>query len=433
MAKIAKAAVRMGAKSLKKASKKMKKQAKRALKSKSTRSLYTEAEKKELQKLRNSRSYYKNRLKKLTADQAVDGVTMTLKDIRGRISEDTAREMYYQGYFDSENADNYRNRDFREWMTDEGDNDLMSQVIEEYNTLDIEGIDSQAMDPKTKKKNEKIKEYTDKLKKINDDIKKITDKAEKRKLIKDAKNIAKKAVAETGESLAEIIDNVDKVNQIFTNPEKATIEAIKSTFAKEIMQAATYDIEDPDEKIQTKQAIYSGVMEGPMAAIRTVMKNNMLKDIAEEFGEQAVPFASSLIDFSTGLITGKGGSVKGVMSGMFESFILSSDTLNPEMMQERSEELINLQQSTLKNEAAAGLARNIMVSIAKDVIMSGGNLTVAIPKIFIDILFNTGKSAIKYHSDKKAVAAEKAKIDAKFIGQTKSLTDKEVEDKFFTD
>lgn len=433
MAKIIKAAAKKGVKSLKKASKKMKKQAKKALKNKSTRSLYTEAEKKELQKLRNRRSYYKNSLKKLAADQAVDGITLTLKDIRGRISEDTAREMYYQGYFDSENADDYRNRDFREWMTDEGDNDLMSQAIEEYNTLDIDGIDSQPMDPKTKKKNERIKKYTDELKKINDDIQKITDKAEKRKLLRDAKNIAKKAVAGTGESLAEIIDNADTIKKVFTDPERAAIEKIKSEFAKEIIKSVTADIEDPEEKAQTKQAIYAGVMQGPMAAVRTVIKNDILSDIAKEYGDAAVPFASSLIDFSTGIITGKGGSVKGVMSGMFETFILSSETLNPELMQERSEELINLQQSTIGNEAAKGLARNVMVDIAKDVIMSGGNIAAALPKIFKDVLFDTGKAAIKYHKDNKAAEAEKAKIAAKFTGQTKNVSQKEIEDKFFAD
>ena len=429
MAKVAKAAAKKGAKSLKKASKKMKKQAKRALKSKSTRSLYTEAEKKELQRLRNRRSYYKKSLKKLAADQADEGITMTMKDIRGRISEDTAREMYYQGYFDSENADDYRNRDFREWMTDKGDNDLMSQVIEEFNTLDIEGIDSQSIDSKTKKKNEKIKKYTDELKKINDDIKKIQDKVEKRKVLKKAKALAERAAAETGLSVAEILDKGDTAKSFFTDPEKATIGSLKAIIAKEWMKVGTEGIDDPDEKQQRKQFIYTNVMQGPLEGLRYALKSKIVENVVAEHGEAAAPYVGSLVDLATGIVTGKGGSVKGVIAGAFESFILDSNA-NPELMKERSEELVNLGKSTIGNEAAAGLARDVLVDIAKDVIMSGGNLVAALPKVVKDVVFDTAKATIGYRGNVKAMQKEKAKLDAKFTGDSVISKD-EFENRYF--
>lgn len=429
MAKVAKVVAKKGAKSLKKASKKMKKRAKRAFSSNSARSLYTKTEKKELQKLRNRRSYYKKSLKKLASNQADEGITMTLKDIRGRISEDTAREMYYQGYFDSENAEDYRNRDFREWMTDEGDNDLMSQVIEEFNTLDIEGIDSQPIDPKTKKKNEKIKKYTDELKKIEDDIKKITDKAEKRKVLKKAKALAERAAAETGLSVAEILDKSDKAKSFFTDPEKATIENLKSIIAKEWARAGTVGIDDPDEKQQQKQFIYTNVMQGPLEGFRYALKSKIMDNVVAEYGEEVVPFAGSLVDLATGIVTGKGGSVKGVIAGAFESFILESNA-NPELMQERSEELVNLGKSTIKNEAAAGLARDVLIDVAKDVIMSGGNLVAALPKVVKDSVFDITKAAIGYNGNVKAMQKEKAKIAAKFTGDTVISKD-EFENRYF--
>lgn len=364
--------------SLKKAKKK---------KAKNSRALYTEKEKKELASLRNKRSYYKSKMKEL-AGSSIDGLAITLKDIRNNLSEDTARELAYQGYFDSDKSDDYYNKDFRQWMTENGDDELLTATIEEYNSLAIDDTKIGDIDADVLAKNKKLTEYADKVKSIDEDINKIKDKALDRKNMKIARELARKNNIENAESLIDALDKGDIALSKLSNPERAAVEAIKKKFAKEVVKEATSDM-DPEKQPIAKRAIYSGIMDNPMEGVRVAIKETVVAEVVQKYGNAAGPVADSLVDLATGK-----GSIKGLGMGIFQG-IVSNSGLNEDLMNERAEELIESGESDSDTENMKMLGRDVVLDIAASVIKSGGNIYAAIPIAIKDILFDVGKAGLR--------------------------------------
>lgn len=99
---------------------------------KKARSMYTEAEQKELQRLRSQKSYWKKKMQKESSDEDDKNIfKVPLQMVRGQISESLAADIKYtEIYFEPVNEPDYDTRDFREWMISNGDEKLADKVIE---------------------------------------------------------------------------------------------------------------------------------------------------------------------------------------------------------------------------------------------------------------------------------------------------------------
>ena len=100
---------------------------------KKAKSMYTEAEQKELQRLRSQKSYWKKKMQKESSDEDDKNIfKVPLSMIRGQISESLAHDIKYtEIYFEPAHEPEYDTRDFREWMTSNGDEELADKIIED--------------------------------------------------------------------------------------------------------------------------------------------------------------------------------------------------------------------------------------------------------------------------------------------------------------
>lgn len=361
--------------------------------------LYTEAEVKERARLQDQIRYYEKAKKKLSENTQY-GTTWTLKSLRDskKISEETIQEMISPNsgnntngdYFDASNKDDYYNRDFREWMAEEGDEDWAETLMNEYNDkVSDKKAHITPYGDMEKKRAAKLSEYADKIKDLSEKREKIKQKAERRRDIRTAKEIARKNKLETGEDLLTALDKSESIYNMLSNPEKAAVDTIKKEFAGSIIKSDLLKGIPEDKLPIAKKAIYSGVMSNPMEGVRTAIKETVAGSAIQKYGNAAGPVVESLVNIATGK-----GSASGLGLSMFEGVVTKSG-LNKDLMNEKAADLIDSGESTSDKENLKMLARDAVVDIARDVIMSGGQIYAAIPMIIKDVVVDIGKAGIR--------------------------------------
>lgn len=363
--------------------------------------LYTDEERAELSALRSKKAYYKKKLKDLKPEEVTEKITM--HDVRPFLSDQTARECAYAGYFD---GDDYYNRDFREWMSDLTFEDngmtykidvplqytaqyaLMQKVINEYNTLggfDL-GSSPGTIDEEYYKK---MSEYSSKVKDVEEQIAKITKKAHDRRNMKIAKDLAKRNRLENAESLADAFEEGDILISKLSNPEREAVNFVKEKFSKAITDNISFNGLNEDQTRAAKYGVYKAIMDNPIEGLRTGIKETISADIKSKYGNDAGDLASTLVDVATGK-----GSAKSIGLELFKG-VVNKTGLNPALMDERAEELISMGESTIGEEAMKRFGRDVIVDIGKAIIKSGGQIEIAIPMAIKSILFDAGKAGAK--------------------------------------
>ena len=167
---------------------------------KKARSMYTEAERKELQRLRSQKSYWKKKMQKESSDEDDKNIfKVPLSMVRGQISESLAYDIKYTDiYFEPVNETVYSTRDFREWMVSNGDEKLVDRILKEAVITLPAGIMA-----------DKIKDAYAKYKAVEQKIEKIKSAARARQIKSALANIdtAKKAktVGKAALKVAEVI------------------------------------------------------------------------------------------------------------------------------------------------------------------------------------------------------------------------------------
>ena len=346
--------------------------------------LYTEEERKRLASLRSSKRYYEKRMDSLTD---LPDMKITLASVRHSLSEDTAINCYYAGYFDPNNSDKYYSMDFRTWMTNNGDDALLEQVLADVNLLRDEDS-SIGSDPKDDI-NDMIEYNRQKIKDIQSEIDSIRSGAKNRKEENLANEVARKNRIKNGNALIDTLDESSKFIKTLSNPEQAALNEIKKKLAESVVKNIDLGDMANDEQLIIKHAAYTGIMNNPKAGIRQAITDTVVSVVRPEYGDDAANVVGSLVNLATG-----GGSVKTVGLSLFEG-IVNKSGLNKMLMNEKAEELIDMGESTSDAENMKMLGRDVLVDIGKDIIKSGGNIYAAIPMIVKDVLLDTGKAGMR--------------------------------------
>lgn len=426
-AKQAKRVVRANVKAKSKDEKKSKKRRKK--KRTSPNKIYTKRERKIVNNLRSKKSYWKTKMRILAKTMDEDQ-KITLSMLRPYMPKElsdslagTGDDPSDGGYFDPSNADDYYNRDFREWMIDKYDDNFMEELIDIYNTLGNAdtAISAEDLDPLSKAAmNEKMDEYSKRIADIDRNIDKVRSKALERKNLAIAKELAQRNGYENAESLIEAIDRGHVVLSKLSKPEQAAITFVKSQFAKAIVGAVKEHGNLSEEGFSiAKSMINASVMSNPMEGLRVGIREMAVNDVIKKYGNDAGDIAGSMIDF----ITGKG-SVGSVGVSVFAG-IVNKTGFNKELMQERSQELIESGKSDFDTENMKQLGADVVVDIAESVILSGGNIYAAVPMALKKILFSAGSAAVRKATEEPV--AKKAESKPK---TTTNMSDEDVVNKF---
>ena len=428
MAKVAKAVKKAAQATLKSKGKAERKAKTKAVKKKyNARKLYTDEEKRVIKNLRSKKAYLKSKISVLVKTMDEDQ-KITLAMIRPYMSKEMADSLAGTGdnpsdggYFDPSNADDYYNRDFREWMIEKYDDNFMEELIDVYNALGNEdtAISAEDLDPLSKAAmNEKLDEYSKRIADIDRNIDKVKSKAMERKNLAIAKELAQKNGYENAESLIEAIDRGHIILNKLSKPEQAAITFVKSQFAKAIVSAVKDNANLTEEGFSiAKNMINAAVMSNPMEGLRVGLRDMAIQKVVESYGNEAGNMAGSMID----LITGKG-SVGSVGVSIFAG-IVSKTGFNKELMQERSQELIDAGKSDFDTENMKQLGTDVMLNVAEAVILSGGNIYAAVPMALKGILFSAGSAAARKAAEKPAVKKTTTKSKS-------NMSDEDVVNKF---
>lgn len=435
MAKVSKAAKKAVQATLKAKGKVERKAKTKAVKKKyNLRKVYTDEEKRVLKNLRSKKAYLKKKMdvmvKTMDEDQKI-----TLSMLRPYMSKDMADSLAGTGddpssggYFDPSNADDYYNRDFREWMIEEYDDKFMEELIDVYNALGNEdtAISAEELDPLSKAAmNEKMDEYSKRIADIDRNINKVKSKAVERKNLAIAKELAKRNGYENAESLIEAIDKGHLILNKLSKPEQEAIAFVKSQFAKAIVKAVKDNSNLSDEQFSVaKNMINASVMSNPMEGLRVGIREMVVMDVVENYGNDAGNIAGSMVD----LITGKGSM--GSLGVSIFAGIVNKTGFNKELMQERSQELIDAGESDFDTENMKQLGADVVMNIASAVIMSGGNIYAAVPAALKGIIFSVGGAAVRKVKEKPTTKAEDAKT--KVVKATTQMSDEDIENKFMS-
>lgn len=392
------------------------------------RKLYTDEEREQLKMLREKRTKYKRQLKELLKVNSI-----SLKWVRGFISEDTARELYYAGYFDSENYESYQSRDFRDWMIEQGDTGLMEQVASEVSALAPQEISSDFSD------------LTDKISNLEKEIENIRSSAKERKDFKRLKyevellknKINKKEEldaldkmidrSDTKMSLIDLIDQgpeaIAKINAVASTDEKQALELLKKRLAKGIVNNIDFSLEgmtDTDVK-NAESALYTSIVNNPKAGIKQFIFNEVKDYAITNYGEGADSIVQGIIEMATG----KGNPALSLFNGAVGLKGFGKATL-----QSKADELIDSGESTEEVENAKMFRRDMIVDIAKNVIMSGGNIYAAIPGILKDTFLNVGKKVA--NDNKENTIKTSTKKQAESLAKNKKIPVEMAESMIYT-
>lgn len=351
--------------------------------------LYTDEERAELKSLYGKRNYWKKKLEQAEKDDEYSE-TITLQDLRPNMSDDMAKEIgspnsnYNGKYFASENKWDYENRDIREWMHAEGDEDLLEKLLDDHN----DGLpeDAKLTDDEDDKEASKIK---DKVNKYEEEINRIKKKAKDRQNLKIAKDLARRNRLENADSLAEAFEESELLMSKLSNPEREAVNFVKEKFSNAVTDNINLDRLNEDQARAVKHGVYKAIMDNPLEGLRTGIKETITADIKSKYGNDAGDLVSTLVDVATGK-----GSAKSIGLELFKG-VVNKTGLNPALMDERAEELISMGESTVGEEAMKRFGRDVIVDIGKAIIKSGGQIEIAIPMAIKSILFDAGKAGAK--------------------------------------
>ena len=398
--------------------------------------LYTDEEKKKLNKLYRERRSIKKEMDKLSKQIESSGneiVTMSqamsMLNSSGRLNpigtseteqgkkkepeSDIFSELYKYLY-----SDEYETRDFREWMLSEGDTDLLEDFLEAVNLTksDDEKIKSlDELDELEEQLTNDFNGYADMLSDIEKDIQGIRDPAKKRKLERTALELARREKRDSDLALIDLIDEKAGLLKGLTNPEKAALEMVKKELVKTTLKVIDIDIDDPN-KSTIQHAISEGIMKNPLEGIRVAIKETVSDSIKKEFGDDAGSVAGAMVDFMTG--KGSGGSVG---LALFKT-VTNKMGIGGEMLSEVAEDIVSSDAKpveALKKQYTADL----VMDVAKEVLKSGGNIYLAAGKIVKDVLFDT----VKYTNDIGKAKAKENEIKLKNEEGSKKVQNEGIE------
>lgn len=368
-----------------------------------SRALYTEEERKERRRLYSQNTYYRKQIKKLTD---LNTSVVTLSSIQDKIPDDGDSDglranLASKGYFDDPD---YSTRDIREWMQSNGDDVLLEAVLNIVN--------AQIDDPNAKisdqiPEDERIPVYRNKIKENEQRMNTIKQTASDRKNEEMLRYMDKKNRIKTGNKL---LDDISKGNILIhdlSNPEQAAIRYAKGKMINAVINSIDFDKIPEEYAPVVKRTIYASIMENPVQGLRDALNLNVSLKVAKKYGTDAANFAGGMTDMVTSVLTGKPNIKKGAESAF--GYMVSRSKLNRDLMQEVSEDLVSKGLSTNDKENAKMLSRDILIDIGKDVISSGGDIFVAIPKIVKDVLLDSGQAGIRKIKYDKVSKADKEK------------------------
>ena len=390
--------------------------AERLKKLKPSRALYTESERKELSRLRGANRRYRSAKDKIKnnmlANANVDKVT--LESIQSHIPQDNGdsdslrAQLGQEGYFEKPD---YNSRDIREWMLDNGDYDLLKDLFGAVND-DIH--DPNARYDAELQGSSDIVKYNKKISDNEKKIKNIKRGAEDRKSAELMRYMAEKYKIETGNNLLDDIAKGKVLLDKLSNPEQEAIRYAKNTLATAITSRIDLDSIPEEYRPIVQGAIYDSIMSNPIAGVRGAIRGTAALEVAKKYGTDAGNFAAGLADTLTSAMTGDV-NLKPAVSSAF-AYTISKSPMNKSLMFEVAEDLIGSGQSTNDKENGKMLARDVVVDIGKDVIMTGGNVFAAIPAILKDVLIDVGAAGIR-----------KMKYDAKDLKSKQEIKKKEAD------
>lgn len=371
-----------------------------------SRALYNEEERKERRRLYNQKRYYENRINQLSSTYSS---IVTLSSIQHRIpnnpdnpSESLRAELYTKGYFEDPY---YAIRDIREWMQTNGDIDLLNRLLSVVNT-DIDD-DEARVTINDSGYDDLINQYSQNIENINQQMDALKQNASDRKNEEMLKYMDKKNRIETGNKLLDDIASGKKIISKLSNPEQKAIEYAKSKIADAVINHIDFDKIPEEYKSVVKNTIYTAVMNNPIEGLRSAMVSNVSIATAKKYGTEAGKFAGGVMSSLTSVLTGKPSLKPAAQSAL--GYMVSRSKLNRDLMQEVSEDLVTKGLSTNDKENAKMLSRDILIDIGKDIISSGGDIFVAIPKIVKDVLIDSGQAGIRKIKYDKVSKADKEK------------------------
>lgn len=368
-----------------------------------SRALYNEEERKERRRLYNQNTYYRKQIKKITD---LNTSIITVSSIQDKIPNDEGSEgiralLASKGYF---NDPEYSMRDIREWMQSNGDDELLRGIISIVNEQ-IDDPNARISDQIIE--DDRISDYRDKINENEQRMDAIKQNASDRKNEEMLRYMDKKNRIETGNKLLDDIASGKKILSKLSNPEQEAINYAKRKIANAVITHIDFDKIPEEYKSVVKNTIYTAVMNNPIEGLRSAMVSNVSIATAKKYGTEAGKFAGGVMSSLTSVLTGKPSLKPAAQSAL--GYMVSRSKLNRDLMQEVSEDLVTKGLSTNDKENAKMLSRDILIDIGKDIISSGGDIFVAIPKIVKDVLIDSGQAGIRKIKYDKVSKADKEK------------------------
>ena len=347
------------------------------------KALYTEAESKEVKNLQNKMYRRINKLKNMKRTN-----TYTMRDIRPMLSPELVQNiisLWGKGEYLQEPG--YSTIDFREWMKSKGDDWLVDEILKEVNPLlngDTKiGPDSEVTDDMLNLK----KEIDELEKKINN----IRTKANDRKTIEKLKELEKELHDKKKDSsIADMIDRGDMLIDAMSDPNKFILMRVKNKIAQEIIKNYKENLTEAQ-----KMSIKDAIAVNPISGIRTLIGENVRDKLTDVVGNSKADVITSVINLLTG-----SGRKSTVSTSLLKMYVNSSD-LNKSLMIEKASDMIESGKSTEDAEKAKMFGRDVLVTTVTEVLKSGGNIYVALPKIFGKLFFSAAADAVTKNKPKK--------------------------------
>ena len=375
-----------------------------------SRRKYTDKEKQRLSQLRAKNNYYRKRIAKLLNN---DTEKITMSMVRSSLDLSGSPHPLLK-YLHPE--EDYYNRDLIEWMTSEGDENLIPMVIQAYNDIHPGAtLDLSADNGWINKENiQKAAEYNDYIEANNKRIDFIKENAEQRKNEEMLKYLQDKQSLKDTKNLMQAISQGKIALDKLSDPELAAVRFMKTELIKAVYSQIDFD-NIPESYVPViKRSIYAGIMEDPIQGMRDALRGTVALKVAEKYGNNAADLAGGLTDFATSVMTGKP-NVKSAAKSLF-NYMVNKSPMNKSLMSDVAQELIDSGKSTSDEENAKMFGRDVLVDIGKNLITTGGNIFAAMPGIIRDIAVDAGQASIRKiksdSDDAKKKEEEKKKEEA---------------------
>lgn len=354
-----------------------------------SRRKYTDQEKKRLSQLRAKNNYYRKRIAKLLHN---DTEKITMSMVRDSLDINDSTHPLYK-YLQPE--EDYYNRDLIEWMTSEGDEDLIPMVIQAYNDIHPgANLDLSEDNDWIKKENiEKAAEYNDYIEANEKRINFIKENAEQRKNEEMLQYMQDKQSIKDTKNLMQAISQGKIALDKLSDPELAAVRFMKTELIKAVYSQIDFDSMPESYVPVIKRSIYAGIMEDPIQGMRDALKGTVALKVAEKYGNDAADLAGGMMDFATSVMTGKP-NVKSAAKSLF-NYMVNKSPMNKALMSDVAQELIDSGESTSDEENAKMLGRDVLVDIGKNLITTGGNIFAAMPGIIRDIAVDAGQATVR--------------------------------------